>query len=286
MSLRGVMKIGEALMSAQARIAACSDSPRLDAELLLGQVMGLGRAQIFARLHDELPGADALRFDALVARRARGEPVAYLIGDKGFWTLHLAVTPAVLVPRPETELLVEWGLELLRDRVQPRIVDLGTGSGALALALASERDDAQVDATDASAEALAVARGNAARLGLQRVGFRGGHWFEPLAGDRYDLIVSNPPYIAHDDAHLPALRFEPLSALTDGADGLNALREIIDGAGAHLRDGGWLLVEHGYDQGAAARTLFTRAGFTGISTRRDYGDNERATAGQWPAERS
>lgn len=278
------MKLGEALMSAQARIAACSDSPRLDAELLLGQVLGLGRAQIFARLHDELPGADAQRFEALVARRARGEPVAYLTGEKGFWTLNLAVTSAVLVPRPETELLVEWGLELLRDRGRPRIADLGTGSGALALALASEREDAQVDATDASVEALAVARGNAERLGLQRVGFRAGHWFEALAGDRYDLIVSNPPYIAHDDAHLPALRFEPLAALTDGADGLNALREIVGGAHAHLHAGGWLLVEHGYDQGEAVRALFARAGFTGISTRRDYGDNERASAGQWSPE--
>lgn len=280
------MKIGEALMSAQARIAACSDSPRLDAELLLGQVLGLGRAQIFARLYDELPAGEAQRFEALVVRRARGEPVAYLTGEKGFWTLNLAVTPAVLVPRPETELLVEWALEVLRGRVSPRIADLGTGSGALALALASERDDARVDATDASAQALDVARGNAERLGLQRVGFRVGHWFEALSGGGYDLIVSNPPYIAHNDTHLTALRFEPLSALTDGGDGLNALREIVVGAGAHLRDGGWLLVEHGYDQGAAVRELFVRAGFTGISTRRDYGDNERATAGQRPLERS
>jgi release factor glutamine methyltransferase len=274
------VKLGEALMAAQARIAACSDSPRLDAELLLGHVLGLGRAQVFARLHDELPAAEAQEFEALVARRARGEPVAYLTGEKGFWSLCLAVTPAVLVPRPETELLVEWGLDIIAAGRAPCIADLGTGSGALALALASERADAQVDATDASSAALDVARANAERLDLRQVRFHQGHWFDALPGRRYDLIVSNPPYIAHDDAHLATLRHEPLTALTDGADGLSALREIVAGAAGHLNDGGWLLVEHGYDQGAAVRELFARAGFGNISTRRDYGGNERATAGQ------
>ncbi|MEQ1440457.1 peptide chain release factor N(5)-glutamine methyltransferase [Fontimonas sp. SYSU GA230001] len=273
------MTLGQCLMSAQARIAAVSDSPRLDAELLLGQVLGLSRARIFAQLHDELPPAQAQHFEALVARRAAGEPVAYLVGTRGFWTFDLAVTPAVLVPRPETELLVEWGLELLRGVAQPRIVDLGTGSGALALALASERADAQVDATDLSVEALAVARANADRLG-RSVCFRHGDWFGALGGRRYDLIVSNPPYIAHDDPHLAILRHEPLAALTDGGDGLGALRAISAGAARHLADDGWLLVEHGYDQGAAVRALFSRAGFVDVSTRRDYAGQERATAGR------
>lgn len=274
------MKIGEALMSAQARIERLSDSPRLDAELLLSQVSGLSRAQLFARLDDVLQPEDVERFEALVARRLRGEPVAYLTGEKGFWTLNLQVTPAVLVPRPETELLVEWGLELLAGRSSPRIADLGTGSGALALSLASERPDAQVEATEASPAALTVAKANAHTLRLERVRFHEGHWFEPLQREAYDLVVSNPPYIAHDDPHLAALAREPLSALTDGGDGLNALREIVTTAPDYLVPGGWLLVEHGYDQGAAVRALFEQAQLIDVGTRRDYGGRERATAGR------
>lgn len=276
------MKVGESLMKAQARIEAVSDSPRLDAELLLSQVSGLSRAQLFARLDDVLQPADAERFDALIARRVHGEPVAYLTGEKGFWTLSLQVTPAVLVPRPETELLVEWGLELVASRASPRIADLGTGSGALALALASERPDAQLEATEASVAALAVAKTNAQTLGLEGVRFHEGHWFEPLLRNAYDLVVSNPPYIAHDDPHLAALTHEPLSALTEGGDGLNALREIVATAPDYLAAGGWLLVEHGYDQGAAVRALFAQAQLVDVSTRRDYGGQERATAG-WRA---
>ncbi|MEW6168887.1 MAG: peptide chain release factor N(5)-glutamine methyltransferase [Pseudomonadota bacterium] len=273
------MKLGEALMEAQARLQAVSDSARLDAELLLSQLSGLGRAQLVARLRDELPPADAQALDALVARRARGEPIAYITGEKGFWTLRLQVTPAVLVPRPETELLVEWALELLRECRAPRIADLGTGSGAIALALAAERPDARVEATEASEDALAVARRNATDLGLERVQLHHGHWLEPLEGS-FDLLLSNPPYVAHDDPHLDALRHEPLSALTDGGDGLNALREIVATAPPYLRAGGWLLVEHGYDQGAAVRELFRHAGFAEVATRRDYAGQERATAGR------
>lgn len=273
------MKLGQMLMAAQARIEAVSDSPRLDAELLFAHVSGLGRAQQFARLDGTVDNGELARFDALVARRGRGEPVAYLIGSRGFWSIDLEVSQAVLVPRPETELLVEWSLALLAGRAAPRVADLGTGSGAIALALAAERPDARIDATDVSAAALAVARRNAQSLGFSQVNLVEGHWFEALAPDAYDLLVSNPPYIAHDDAHLAALRFEPLQALTDGADGLNALREIIGGARAHLADDGWLLVEHGYDQGAAVRDLFARAGFSDVRTRRDLGGQERATAG-------
>jgi len=268
-------------MSAQQRLQTVSDSPRLDADLLMQHLTGWSRAQQLTRLQEPLSAGDIAQFDQLVARRARGVPVAYLTGERGFWTLNLKVTPEVLVPRPETELLVQWALDVMEKVHAPRIADLGTGSGAIALALASERADAQIEAVDLSDAALSVARDNAQALGLQRVRFLGGNWLEPLAG-RYQLLVSNPPYIAAVDEHLAALRHEPLMALTDGADGLNALREIIAGAPAVLDDGGWLLVEHGYDQGEAVRRLFADAGFTQIETRRDYAEHDRVTGGGWP----
>ncbi|HSW12910.1 MAG TPA: peptide chain release factor N(5)-glutamine methyltransferase [Solimonas sp.] len=274
------MTLTEALAWATGRLEATSDSPRQDAEILLAHQLGLSRGQLFTRLRESLAAVDAEAFEEQVARRVRQLPVAYLTGDQGFWTLMLKVTPAVLVPRPETELLVEWGLERLAHIATPRIADLGTGSGAIALALASELPQARVLATDASPEALAVARGNAVELGLERVEFRQGHWCEPLAGESFDLIVSNPPYIAAGDPHLPALRHEPLSALTDGADGLQCLREIVAAAPPQLVPGGWLLVEHGYDQGEAVRALFVAAGLVGVQTRRDLGGQERATAGR------
>ena len=273
------MTIGETLMAAQLQLAPISDSPRLDAEILLGHVLGLSRAQLFVRLHGAVDATARTEFETLVKRRARAEPVAYLTGEKGFWTLTLKVTPAVLVPRPETELLVEWALELLRARVQPRVADLGTGSGAIALAIAVERADAAVTATDYSDAALELARENAQQLGLQRVNFCSGNWLDALPDARYDLIVSNPPYIARDDSHLAALRHEPLMALTDGGDGLNALREIIAGARARLSSGGALLLEHGYDQAAAVRGMLQQAGFARIETRRDLSGHERASAG-------
>ncbi len=265
-------------MAAQQRLQAVSDSPRLDADLLIQHLTGWSRAQQLTRLQEPLDPHDLAAFEALVARRVRGEPVAYLTGERGFWTLSLKVTPEVLVPRPETELLVQWSLDLVSELLAPRIADLGTGSGAIALALASERADAVIEAVDLSNSALSVARANAQTLGLQRVRFLDGSWLEPLSG-RYQLLVSNPPYIASTDDHLTALRHEPLMALTDGADGLNALREIITGAQAFLEPGGWLLVEHGYDQGAAVRALFAEGGFAEIETRRDYAGHERATGG-------
>lgn len=276
------MRLGDALRQAQAAIAAVSDSPRLDAELLLGDLLGCDRAQLFLRSDEVLPAAQRAAFDARVHRRAAGEPVAYLIGHQGFWTLDLQVTPEVLVPRPETELLVEWALQLLPEQGLLRLADLGTGSGALALALAAARPRAQVVASDLSAPALAVARGNAARLQLPAE-FRAGSWWEAYAAnERFDLVVANPPYIARDDPHLAALRHEPLQALSDGADGLQALRAIINGAPPHLHAGAWLLVEHGYDQGEAVRALFAAAGFTAIETRRDLEARERASGGRWP----
>ncbi|MDP9140769.1 MAG: peptide chain release factor N(5)-glutamine methyltransferase [Pseudomonadota bacterium] len=275
------MTLGEALSAAQAALAAVTDTPRLDAEWLLEHVTALDRPQLLIRADDALDEASSARYFALVERRRRGEPLAYLTGERGFWSLNLKVSADVLVPRPETELLVEWSLLLIAELDRPVIADLGTGSGALALALATERPDAIVDATDVSAAALVIAQGNAERLGLQRVRFQRGHWLEPLADQAYDLLVSNPPYIAANDAHLQALQYEPMLALSDGADGLGALREIISSAPAHLRRNGWLMVEHGYDQGAAVRDLFARTGFSAIETRRDLGGQERATAGCW-----
>lgn len=272
------MNVAQALRDAQRLLAAHSDSARLDAELLLGAQLGWNRAQLFSRGDAPLSPEDASVFEANLQRRIDGEPVAYLTGRQGFWSLDLQVSADVLVPRPETELLVEWALQLASAEA-PRIADLGTGSGALALALKASKPQAQLSASDVSTAALRIARGNAQRLQLA-VEFREGSWWQAYAGDeRFDLAVSNPPYIARDDAHLPALRHEPLLALSDGADGLQALREIISGAPAHLRRGGWLLVEHGWQQGEAVRALFVAAGFAQVETRRDLEQRERATGG-------
>lgn len=256
----------------------------VDAEFLLAHVLGRSRSWLLAHRDEAVPDADAAAFDALVQRRAAGEPVAYLTGQRGFWRFDLAVTPATLIPRPETELLVELALHRLPADRPLRIADLGTGSGAIALALAFERPRAQVLATDASVQALDVARANAAALRLGNVGFREGDWFAPLAGERFDLIASNPPYIALDDPHLVEgdLRYEPASALSSGADGLDAIRTIAAGAPAHLESGGWLLLEHGWDQGAAVRDVLTRAGFADVATQRDLEDRDRVTLGRSP----
>lgn len=272
--------VAQALASARHRLVA-SDSAELDAELLLGFVLGLPRTRLIADDRRALDPGELERFDALVARRAAGEPVAYLTGRRGFWTLELEVTPDVLVPRPETELLVE--LALVRLPPGPcRVLDLGTGSGALALAIASERADATVDAVDESAAATAVARRNAETAGLGNLRFGVGHWFEPVGGRHYHAIVANPPYLAADDPHLPALVHEPRGALVAGLTGLEALAEIAAGAGAHLLPGGWLLAEHGEAQGEAVRRLWTEAGLVEVATCRDLAGLERATIGRLP----
>ncbi|WP_312238764.1 peptide chain release factor N(5)-glutamine methyltransferase [Stenotrophomonas sp.] len=258
---------------------------RHEAELLLLHVLRRERSWLFAHATDAVAEADADAFAALLARRVAGEPVAYLVGSRGFWTLDLAVTPATLIPRPETELLVELALARLPLDVPLAVADLGTGSGAIALALASERPLAQVIATDSSAAALAVARANAVRNAVGNVRFREGSWFAPLAGMRLDLIASNPPYIASDDPHLQQgdLRFEPATALAAGPDGLDDIRLIVDGATAHLRPGGWLLVEHGWDQGPAIRALLLQAGFQSVATERDLEQRDRVSLGCLPA---
>lgn len=252
---------------------------RLDAQALLAHVLGRPRAWLIAHDTDPLPAPEQQRYDALVRRRAAGEPFAYLVGEKEFWGLSLQVGPAVLVPRPDTETLVEWALECLQGRSAPRVVDLGTGSGAIALALKQARPDAHVHAVDLSSDALAVARANAGRLGLA-LEFHAGHWWQALADlpdAVFDLVVSNPPYIAEGDPHLPALRHEPRLALTSGSDGLDAIRELVAGAPARLAPGGWLLFEHGHDQAAAVRQLLEAAGFAQPQSRHDLGGNERCT---------
>jgi release factor glutamine methyltransferase len=252
-----------------------------EAAILLAHVLRVDRAWLIAHGGDRLGSDAAARFEALVARRVAGEPVAYLVGRRGFHALELAVSPAVLIPRPETERLVDLALARMPMDAALDVVDLGTGSGAIALAIAAARPRARVLATDVSAVALDVARANAARLGLSNVAFAQGPWWTVLAGRRFDLVVSNPPYIAEDDPHLGAgdLRFEPRGALAAGPDGLDALRVIAAGAPAHLAADGWLLVEHGQDQGPAVRALFAEAGLRSITTHRDLEGRERVTEG-------
>jgi release factor glutamine methyltransferase len=260
---------------------SCADSARLDAELLLAWV--LGRTRSFLLIHPEqlVDGASAGRYRHLVAQRRAGVPVAYILGQREFWSLPLVVTPAVLVPRPETELVVERCLALLgEDAIE--MVDLGCGSGAIALALATERRRWRVLATDVSAEALQVARRNAGQLNLANVEFLHGDWYTPLAARRFALIVSNPPYIAGDDAALAALQHEPQLALTPGPSGLESLERIIAQAPMQLLPAGWLVLEHGADQAAAVAKRLVNAGFTHVRCHTDLAGHDRVTEAQRP----
>ncbi len=252
---------------------------RLDAEILLAESLSMSRTQL--KTHPEfIPESErARRFRELIERRASGEPVAYLVGHRDFWTLRLAVSPAVLVPRPETELLVERALAL-GPHGPGRVVDLGTGSGAIALALASERPAWKITATDVSDDALSVARANALTLGLGQVEFVKGRWLEPLAGRDFDLIVSNPPYVAEGDPALRDLEFEPQGALVAGPDGLSALCEIIRTAPERLTRGGWLLLEHGFAQAEAVSRELVVHGFGHVRSHRDLAGQERVTEAQ------
>jgi release factor glutamine methyltransferase len=264
--------------------AAALGADRLDAQLLLLHALGRAsdeRAWLLTHDTDPLSPAQADAFARTCARRMAGEPVAYLVGEKEFHGLLLQVDSRVLVPRPDTETLVDWAIECLTGHMEPRVIDLGTGSGAIALALQKERPDLQIHAVDASADALDVARANGERLGLP-VRFALGNWLEG-AGSQYTLIVSNPPYIAERDPHLPALAHEPRSALASGPDGLDDIRAIIDSAPAHLVDGGWLLLEHGYDQSSAVKALLSKAGFDEVQSRTDLAGIERCSGGKWHA---
>ena len=274
--------LANALASATATLALHA-SARLDAELLLARALGQPRSYLFAWPERTLTEAQTQQFAALVARRAAGEPMAHILGRREFWSLDLEVTPDTLIPRPETELLVERALSRIPTDAQWDVADLGTGTGAIALAVASERPSCRIVASDVSAAALAVAERNARDLALRNLSFHRGPWFTPFARESFDIILSNPPYIRAGDPHLGVgdVRFEPQSALVAGADGLDDLRGIIADAPAYLRPGGYLLVEHGFDQGAAMMELFTRAGFDAVTTTCDLSGQPRVTEGRW-----
>jgi release factor glutamine methyltransferase len=274
-----VTSIAQALRDAAVRLPG--DDARAEAELLLAEALGRTRAWLFAHAQDALAPDESARYRALLQRRQQGEPVAQILGRRGFWSLDLIVSADTLVPRPETELLVELALTRIPLQGAMRVLDLGTGTGAIALAVASERPRALVTAVEASAGAFAVAQRNAAKLGLERVRLLRSDWFSALAGERFALILSNPPYLADDDPHLAQgdLPFEPRSALAAG-DGLAAIRRIVREAPKHLDAGGWLLIEHGWEQGEPVRSLFVDAGFSSVETVRDLEQRERVTQGQ------
>jgi release factor glutamine methyltransferase len=271
-------RAGDAYFELRRRLAA-SPSADLDAALLLAHVLGCGRAALAAAPERELSDAEAMALEELAARRCDGEPVAYLTGRRAFWTLELEVTPDVLVPRPETELLVEAALEELRTVPRPAVLDLGTGSGAIALAIASERPDALVTAVDQSAAALAVAARNAQRLRIGNVRFLQGCWYGPADALRFHAIIANPPYVAEGDPLLAALAHEPRTALVAGPEGLDALAEICAGARQRLAAGGMLIVEHGASQDAAVRAMMASAGLCRVATLNDLAGLPRATRG-------
>ncbi len=284
-----LLRIDQLLADGEKRLSR-TDAPRLQAELLLAHALERPRSHLIAHARSSIDASGAQRYHELLARAVAGEPIAYLLGEREFWSLSFKVSPAVLIPRPETELVVERSLALgaasaasTSYRANPcRVCDLGTGSGAIALALALERPDWRITATDCSTAALELARLNAARLGVCNIEFVPGDWLDPLTGRYFDLIVSNPPYVAADDSALRALRYEPRVALTPGATGLEALERIVVQAPAHLPPGGWLILEHGADQAAALAQLLQARGYVKIQQQRDLAGCARVTEAQWP----
>ena len=278
------MQIAGALKQAEQVLAPVSDSARRDAEVLLCHVLNQSLTYLRTWPERELSGVQQTAFDDLIRKRQQGEPVAYLTGEREFWSMPFLVTSDTLIPRPETELLVEQALARLPADAPQTVVDLGTGSGAIALALAKERPNWQLTATDASFAALRIAEKNARRLKLDNVRFEYGSWYTPLRAQRFHAIVSNPPYVADRDPHLAQgdVRFEPNSALVSGDDGLDDIRQIVAGAPAHLLPSGWLLLEHGYDQGELVAALLRQHGFAAVETLRDLAGQLRVTLGQLP----
>ena len=275
-----VITVGQWLRCATERIARVSDTPGLDAEVLLRAICMLNRTALAITPETPLNMEQLKRLETLLVRRAQGEPVAYLLEEKEFWSLTLWVTRDTLIPRPETELLVECALDRIDDTTAVQVLDLGTGSGAIALALARERPAAQITATDVSLRALAIARVNARAHGLQNIDFRTGYWLNAVAGQCYSLIVCNPPYVAFDDPHLETwhTKYEPQLALISGKDGMEALQQIIPAAPRALIPGGWLVLEHGHQQELAVNHLLYQARFESIVHYRDTSGNSRVSA--------
>lgn len=271
-----------AVLLREASLQLASETPRLDAELLLGFVLKKNSAWLLAHADDELPDALRLEFSKVMERRKTGEPIAHIIGSHGFWTLDLAVTADTLIPRPETELLVELAIAKFPPDRKIRVLDLGSGTGAIALAIAAECKNATVIAVDKSVAALNVALGNAEASNLS-VEFRQSDWFSALENQKFDLILSNPPYIPEQDPHLLQgdLRFEPMTALASGVDGLDDIRKIVSQAPNYCLPEAWLMIEHGFDQGEAVRNLFSGAGFIHVETVWDLEHRDRVTVGQY-----
>jgi release factor glutamine methyltransferase len=276
---RPVSTVDQTLQSGARSLGGHSDSPRLDAELLLGKTLGLSRSGLIARGNEPVASEREQVYARLIERRRRGAPIAYLTGTREFWSLALRVTPAVLVPRPETELLVDLALQRLPRDCSSSVLDLGTGSGAIALAIASERPGARVTGIDISPSALDVAIQNSRDLGLSRIDWRLGSWFAPVPGERFDLILANPPYVAAADPALEKLWAEPAIALCNGPTGLEALSAIAGAAAPHLRTEGWLILEHGSNQAPDVAQLLERHGFTEVRSHLDFSGNPRVTLG-------
>ena len=266
------------------QLALDANDAKFEAQLLLQNTLKVNRAWLLAHEHDILQDTADADFTALLTRRLAGEPIAYILGCREFYGLNLSVSPDTLIPRPDTETLVEAALDKIPADANDAILDLGTGTGAVALAIAQHRPHAQVTAVDASQGALRIAEHNANQLGLSHVRFSLSNWFAALEGERFKLIVSNPPYIEHDDIHLTQgdLRFEPISALASGADGLDDIRTIIADSLAHLLPQGWLMLEHGYNQAQSVADLMAENGLVDIATIKDLGGNDRVTIGKNP----
>ncbi len=273
--------VADTLRLAARTLAASSESPELDAEVLLSTVMGVARSALIVRAEEPVAVELLRAYQGLIDRRMGGVPVAYLTGRREFWSLPLKVTPAVLVPRHETELLVEMALKVIPKAEARSVLDLGTGSGAVALAIASERPLARVTGAEVSPAALGVARDNARSLALPNVAWRLGSWFDAVPGERFDAIVANPPYVAAGDPALAALEAEPEIALVSGPAGLDALTAIIEGAAPHLESGGWLVLEHGSTQQGRVASLLERRGFCGVETHEDFSGRPRVTLGNF-----